>query len=491
VQAVVTRGLAILVLLSTAGCATSDKKTKTPSVPFLTAKGDTATLISELKPGKYEASSLAVGQEKDLAQHRAEGLGFVRSAPVEQFLGSVRARLLDASRVTGVPGRVVILANPAFVAYSTADGNVFVSMGWLEYLENADEVAAILAHELSHVLLAHHSADVVSTMQHKSQAIQEIVVSTKAAMSSSKTVSRGDTHGLSNAQLLVDLTDKLALPAWNRRQEREADLLGVDLLVRAGYSPGAMVSLLEKLQAWEKRNTESDQAFWGRLSQAAQRNLGEAANVAYKGLVDAVSVSHPKTDERIEDTAQYLDRNYGERNLPGPSIGAWKAVATRADVAEMMRNYDLAFSARKMLAQGKAQAAYSYAVVAATGSTATDAYPNWILAHSAAALGRQREAMDALERALKSPEPAPQIYEDVIVGYEKAGNLTTALSWTDKASATFGGAPRWTPVKIRLLRKTGRTAEANTLMLSCSVNTPDWRRPCQEANQTPAGQARR
>jgi tetratricopeptide (TPR) repeat protein len=144
-----------------------------------------------------------------------------------------------------------------------------------------------------------------------------------------------------------------------------------------------------------------------------------------------------------------------------------------------------------MLAQGKAQAAYSYAVVAATGSTATDAYPNWILAHSAAALGRQREAMDALERALKSPEPAPQIYEDVIVGYEKAGNLTTALSWTDKASATFGGAPRWTPVKIRLLRKTGRTAEANTLMLSCSVNTPDWRRPCQEANQTPAGQARR
>jgi tetratricopeptide (TPR) repeat protein len=201
-------------------------------------------------------------------------------------------------------------------------------------------------------------------------------------------------------------------------------------------------------------------------------------------------VSHPKTDERIEDTAQYLDRNYGERSLPGPSVGAWRAVVTRADVAQMMRNYDLAFSAKKMLAQGKAQEAYSYALAAA-GSTATDAYPNWILAHSAAALGRQREAMDALERALKSPEPAPQIYDDVIVSYENAGNLTAALSWTDKASAAFGSAPRWTPVKIRLLRRSGRTAEASTLMLSCSVNTPDWRRPCQEANQTPVGQARR
>ena len=472
-----------------AGCGAQTGKT--PSVPFLTAKGDTATLISELKPGTYAASSLAVGQEKDLAQHRAEGLGFVRSTAVEQFLGSVRGKLLAASRVTGVPGRVVILANPAFAAYSTADGNIFVSMGWLEYLENTDEVAAILAHELSHVLLAHHSADLISTMQHKSQAIQEIVVSTKAAMSSSRTVARSDTRGLSNAQLLADLTDKLALPAWGRRQEREADLLGVDLLVRAGYSPGAMVSLLEKLQAWEKRNTESEQAFWERLKQAALRNVGEATTVAYQGLIDAVSASHPKTGERIEDAAQYLDRHYGERNLPGPNVAAWKAVATRADVAEMMRNYDLAFSARKLLAQGKAQEAYSYAVPAAARSTATDAYPNWILARSAAALGRQREATDALERALTSPEPAPQIYEDVIIGYEKAGNITAALSWTDKASATFGGAPRWTPVKIRLLREAGRTAEANTLMLSCSVNNPDWRRSCQEANQTPAGQARR
>jgi hypothetical protein len=91
------------------------------------------------------------------------------------------------------------------------------------------------------------------------------------------------------------------------------------------------------------------------------------------------------------------------------------------------------------------------------------------------------------EATAESPEPAPRIYEDAIVGHEKAGNITAALSWTDRASATFGGGPRWTPVKIRLLRKAGRTAEANTLMPSCSVNTPDWRRSCQDANQTPAG----
>ena len=485
--AVVRPAIAIVAMVGVAGCTTGT----TPSLPFLTAKGEKTTLIADLKPGRYAASSLAVGPEKDLARHRAEGLGFVRSAAVEQFLGEARTRLVRASRVTGVPGRAVILANPAFVAYSTADGNVYVSMGWLEYLENGDEVAAILAHEISHVLLTHHSADVVSALQHKAQAIQEIAVSTKAALSRSRAVARSDTRGLEQAQILVDVTDKLALPAWNRGQEREADLLGVDLLVRAGYSPGAMVSMLEKLNAWEKRIAESEHAFWQRLLQAAQRNLGDAASVAYQQVLDAVSTSHPKTDERIDDVAQYLDRHYGDRNLPGPSAAAWKAVATRPEVAEVMRNYDLAFSAKKVLAEGKAQAAYSYAKAAAAGGTATDAYPNWILAHSAGALGRRQEAIDALQRAISSSEPAAQIYEDVIVDHERAGNIGAALTWTDRAAATFGGAPRWTPVKIRLLRKAARTAEANALMLSCSVDTPDWRRQCQAANQTPAGRAQR
>ena len=79
----------------------------------------------------------------------------------------------------------------------------------------------------------------------------------------------------------------------------------------------------------------------------------------------------------------------------------------------------------------------------------------------------------------------PNVYEDLIVAHEGAGNLPAALEWTDQASKTFGGAPRWMPHKIRLLRKTGRVAEANTAT-DCSLNATDWKRLCQEANATPA-----
>ena len=75
--------------------------------------------------------------------------------------------------------------------------------------------------------------------------------------------------------------------------------------------------------------------------------------------------------------------------------------------------------------------------------------------------------------------------------YERQGNVALALEWTNKAIATFGEAPRWTPTKIRLLRKSGRTGDAEALTLSCTVHTPDWKRECQAANKTTAGRATR
>jgi Zn-dependent protease with chaperone function len=465
-----------------------------PDLPTVSifSKGEKATLISDIKPGPYEPSSLAIGEEKDLAQRRGEALGFVRSAPLEKQLEAVRSKLVTTSGMTAVPGRVMILANPAFAAFSTPDGNIYVSMGCLESFKNEDEAAAMLAHELAHVLLKHHTADVVSTMQKKAQALHEIGVSAKTALSGgSKTVSKSDSRNLAHEQMVGTVTDKLALPAWNRRQEREADLLGVDLLIRAGYSPGAMVSVLEMLQAWEKQTQESEDSFWDKLKQTTVSNPGTALSMAYQRTVDAVSVNHPKTEDRIVETVEYLERHYADLKPVKLQIVPWKTVTGRKDVAQVLRHYRLAFSAKESLDKGKIQEAYPVAKESASGNTATDAYPNWVLHRSAKLLGRQKESLDVLQRAVSSREQVPEIYDTLILEYERSGSFTTALQWTDKAAAAFGDAPRWVPPKIRLLRKLGRTVEAETLALNCAVSTPDFKRECQEANKTPAGRSQR
>jgi beta-barrel assembly-enhancing protease len=451
------------------------------------AKGEKTPVISELKTGRYEASPLAIGQDKDLAQRRADGIGFVRAASLDQYLGALRTQLLAGSGVTSVPGRVTVLGNPAFAAYSTPDGNIYLAMGWLKNLENADEMAAIVAHELSHVLLAHHNTDQWSDFLHKGQAWYEIAVRVKAEQNKSKTVSKTDAKNVKEVQQNVDLfNDKLLVPDWNRSQEREADLLGVDLMIRANYSPTAMVSMLEKLKAWEDQNKESDEAFLERVRQTAQVDVGQAWNMITKKVISTASMNHPKTEDRINEAAQYLDRHYGDKKLPDVHRGAWKDVVARPDVMELIKNYDSVFQAKKLLDANKLIESFAEAKIAASGSTATDAYPNWVLSRAATSLHRQADATAATQRALNAVEPIPQVYDDTIAVYEHANNITNALTWTDKASAVFGGAPRWRPVKIRLLRKAGKTTEADAETLSCSTNAQDWRQLCQAANQTPA-----
>ncbi|TMP96852.1 MAG: hypothetical protein E6L09_14375 [Verrucomicrobia bacterium] len=491
----VIRALSVPALLLAAGCAGGGGDgAKPPSwaPSFMVAKGVNATLLSTLKAGAYEPSSLAVGEEKDLAQHRGDALGFVRSAALEQYLNDTRQKVLAASGKTGVPGRVIILANPGFEAFSSPDGHVYLAMGLLESLESADEVAAIIAHEISHVLLKHHSSDLLGDVQRKGQALYELGVGAKTALAGERGVSKRDSRNMTNVQLATDATDKLVLPAWSRGQEREADLLGVDLLVESRSAGPAMISVLEKLQAWETANKEAEDAFSERLKQASERNINEAVGVVYQRLVDSVSVKHPKTSERIDDTAQYFERHYGTRSAVEPQAGPWKAVRGRSEVAQVLENYKRAFAARRLLEQGKPQEAYGAAKAAAIGRTAADAYPNWVLAHSAASLGRQGEAIEALRRAVSSTEPVPLVYEDLIFAYERSGSIPVALQWTDRASNVFGGAARFKPHKIRLLRKAGRIAEAQTLSVDCALNgTSELKRACQEANQTPAGRAQR
>ena len=117
--------------------------------------------------------------------------------------------------------------------------------------------------------------------------------------------------------------------------------------------------------------------------------------------------------------------------------------------------------------------------------------PNWIFSKSAAAVGQNAEAIRALQRAIGANEPIREIYEEMLLAQERSGRFDAAVQWTDKASTTFGEADRWVPHKIRLLRKLGRENEASALMLKCTVETPDWRHQCQEANQTPLVRATR
>lgn len=96
------------------------------------------------------------------------GTGLVPAAEPTAHLNGVRDQLLQASDLPAVPGQVYVCAGDEFHGYTTPGSSIYLNilnMGLLRCLENEDEVAAVLAHELPHSLLGHYESSLFVLLQ--------------------------------------------------------------------------------------------------------------------------------------------------------------------------------------------------------------------------------------------------------------------------------------------------------------------------------------
>jgi predicted Zn-dependent protease len=160
------------------------------------------------------------------------------------------------SRVTTIARRIVA-ATPAFRAdatgwnwqfnvqktkdlnaYCMPGGRIMVYSGLIETLDLTDaELATVMAHEVAHALREH-------TRERVSRAYgQQLVLSGVAAVT-------GVSEGTANiANMIAQVTFQLP---FSREQESEADIIGLELMARAGYDPRAALTLWNKMNRAEQ-----------------------------------------------------------------------------------------------------------------------------------------------------------------------------------------------------------------------------------------------
>ena len=121
-------------------------------------------------------------------------------------------------------------------AFALPGGYVFINRGAIEVSDNEAQLAAAMAHELSHVALRHGTAQ-----------------ASKAQMLQGAAGIFGGLFGGSTGGAL--LTQGVALGAggvllhYSRSDETQADVLGTQILYDSGYDPRAMAQFFEKLEA--------------------------------------------------------------------------------------------------------------------------------------------------------------------------------------------------------------------------------------------------
>jgi len=134
-----------------------------------------------------------------------------------------------------------VVVDPSMNAFAVPGGYVFLNTGMIRMAEREGEVAAVLAHEISHVYARH-----MAKMVEKSR-----IASVASLIGALASVFLG---GALAQPILVGAmaAGESAMLKYSRDAEAEADSLGFKWMVKAGYNPRDMVSIFSKMnkQRW-------------------------------------------------------------------------------------------------------------------------------------------------------------------------------------------------------------------------------------------------
>lgn len=138
----------------------------------------------------------------------------------------------------GLRWEVTVFEEPTPNAFALPGGKIGVHTGLFQVARNQDQLATVLGHEVAHVL-AQHANERVST-QYAAQA----GLSAVQVLAGGASPAQQQLLGL----LGVGAQVGVILP-FSRAQEREADLMGLDLMSRAGFDPQQSVLLWQNMEA--------------------------------------------------------------------------------------------------------------------------------------------------------------------------------------------------------------------------------------------------
>ncbi len=203
---------------------------------------------------------------------------------------SVVDRLTKAAGAGADPWHVYIFRDPQFKNAAATRGNhVFIWTGLLDSTKSEAELAAILAHEISHVLAGHTDPD-------PNEEIRKLFIGlgSLAAGIAVSTVAGNPTIGDSLGRITAGATQELAsgflLYPYSRDNELEADRIGLLLMAQAKYDPQAAIDFWTRAE--NDPNFTASIAFFSTHPPAKDRlgKLKEVLPLALKKYNDSSGI---------------------------------------------------------------------------------------------------------------------------------------------------------------------------------------------------------
>jgi predicted Zn-dependent protease len=241
--------------------------------------------------------------EKEIALGKALAQDIERSAKivddpvVAEFINRMGQNLVRNSDAK-VPFTIKVIDSEEINAFALPGGFFFINSGLILAADTEAELAGVMGHEIAHI----------------------------AARHGTRGATRGQIANLATIPLIfmggwtgfgIRQAASVAIPVgflmFSRGFEREADLLGLQYMYKAGYDPSAFVDFFEKLQAREKRKP---------------------------GTLAKIFSSHPPTDDRVTDAQKNIQQLLKERPEYVVTTSEFQEVKLRLQAMHNRRKLD-------------------------------------------------------------------------------------------------------------------------------------------------------
>ena len=184
----------------------------------------------------------------------------VKSPGVQRYVNQVGQWVALQTGRGDIQWRFGVLDTSNVNAFAAPAGYIFVTKGLLQRLQNESELAGVIAHEISHVLMGHY--------------VQTMVKKDRAAALGGLANTVAQSQGKGELSALVNLTRGVYGAGLDKDDEYQADRMGVVLAARAGYDPFGLPRVLQMYAA----------------------NAGQAG-------FDLLFSTHPGADDRLDKLA--------------------------------------------------------------------------------------------------------------------------------------------------------------------------------------------
>jgi len=240
-------------------CVLINKKSKGPEKGF-----DLLSDEEEVKFGHYVDARI----QKDFAILSPE-----KHTEIYQAVEKIGQSLVKVSDRPNSRYIFKILNTSLVNAFAGPGGYVYITTGLLEFAENRDEVAGVMAHEFGHINARH--------------VVKQYRNINYAKTLSTPVIVGGKLIGYDILSNLSEFSALFFLQGYSREYEKQADYLGVKYMQAANYKPEGMVSFLKRI--WDNKEQEKKE-----------------------GGLEVFFRSHPKTLERIKDIEKYIEELRGK-----------------------------------------------------------------------------------------------------------------------------------------------------------------------------------